>query len=155
MVQRVPALGVAGSLRLHLGLVTPGDERCRLYVDGVQYVWRDGEAIVFDETYIHSAVNDWDQSRVILFCDIERPLRTPVMRALNRFVTRHAVKWTASQNVESDRVDWLNRLSPRIDRLRYRGRDWKRAHRRTYTVLRWTGPAGALLLLGLASWLVG
>jgi beta-hydroxylase len=140
----------AGSLRLHLGLVTPGDERCRLFVDGIPYSWRDGEAIVFDETYIHSAVNEWDQSRIILFCDIERPLRTPAARAVNRFVTRHIVKWTASQNVETDRVGLVNRFSGRLDWLRWRARSFRREHRGAYTALRWGLPAAALALLAWA-----
>jgi beta-hydroxylase len=31
----------AGSLRYHLGLVTPNSDKCRILVDGVQCVWRD------------------------------------------------------------------------------------------------------------------
>jgi len=65
----------AGSVRYHLGLVTPNSERCRILVDGVPYVWRDGEDVVFDETYVHRAENRTDTARVILFCDVERPLR--------------------------------------------------------------------------------
>jgi beta-hydroxylase len=40
----------AGSLRYHLGLVTPNSDDCRIYVDGKMYSWRDGEAVLFDET---------------------------------------------------------------------------------------------------------
>ena len=47
----------AGSLRYHLGLVTPNAETCRIVVDGEPYHWRDGEAVIFDETFIHSAEN--------------------------------------------------------------------------------------------------
>ena len=43
----------AGSLRYHLGLITPNDDRCFIDVDGQRYSWRDGESVVFDETYIH------------------------------------------------------------------------------------------------------
>src|ERR1700712_429839 len=43
----------AGSLRFHLGLLTPNDERCFINVDGEPYHWRDGEGVMFDETYIH------------------------------------------------------------------------------------------------------
>ena len=60
----------AGSLRCHLGLVTPNDDKCRIYIDGHPYSWRDGEAIVFDETYIHKAMNESDKDRIILFCDV-------------------------------------------------------------------------------------
>lgn len=33
----------AGSLRFHLGLATPSDDRCFIEVDGQRYSWRDGE----------------------------------------------------------------------------------------------------------------
>jgi beta-hydroxylase len=100
----------AGSLRYHLGLATPNDDRCRIYVDGQMYSWRDGHDILFDETYIHSAANDTDQTRVILFCDVERPLRTPLMRGINRFISQTLIRAAATQNVPTDRVGLLNRL---------------------------------------------
>lgn len=64
----------AGSLRFHLGLFTPNDPACFIEVDGERYHWRDGEAVVFDETFIHYAENATEHNRIILFCDIERPL---------------------------------------------------------------------------------
>jgi beta-hydroxylase len=100
----------AGSLRYHLGLSTPNSDACRIYIDGEPYAWRDGEDIVFDETYIHSAVNGTDQIRIILFCDVERPLRTPVMRALNRLVSRTFIRAGSTQNVETEHVGLLNRV---------------------------------------------
>ena len=63
-----------GSLRYHTGLVTP-DSDAAIVVDGERYSWRDGEAVMFDETFIHWAENKTDTTRIILFCDIERPLR--------------------------------------------------------------------------------
>ena len=33
---------------------------------------------MFDETYIHKVRNDTDEVRIILFCDVTRPLKTPV-----------------------------------------------------------------------------
>ena len=45
----------AGSLRYHLGLRTPNSDQCRIFVDGEMYSWKDGEAVMFDETYIHRA----------------------------------------------------------------------------------------------------
>jgi beta-hydroxylase len=52
----------AGSLRYHLGLATPNSPGCYIEVDGQSYHWRDGEAIVFDETFIHHAENTTDSS---------------------------------------------------------------------------------------------
>jgi beta-hydroxylase len=76
----------AGSLRFHLGLKTPNSERCRITVDGQTYWWKDGEGVLFDETFLHRAENDTDQDRLILFCDVERPMRTRAARAFNRFI---------------------------------------------------------------------
>lgn len=36
----------AGSVRYHLGLMTPNDDRCFIEVDGEQHSWRDGEAVI-------------------------------------------------------------------------------------------------------------
>jgi beta-hydroxylase len=100
----------AGSLRYHLGLVTPNSDRCRIYVDGQPYAWRDGEDLLFDETFIHSAENETDVTRIILFCDVERPLRTPVMRGFNRLVSRHVMRAASTQNLETEPVGLLNRI---------------------------------------------
>jgi beta-hydroxylase len=51
----------AGSLRYHLGLITPNSDKCRILVDGVQCVWRDGQAFMFDET-LHSQRRECDRS---------------------------------------------------------------------------------------------
>src|SRR5512132_4201131 len=98
----------AGSLRYHLGLITPNSDACRIFVDGEPYAWRDGEDVVFDETFIHRAENRTDQDRVILFCDLERPLRTPIMRALNRFIAGYVLRVTASRNVSTEQVGLVN-----------------------------------------------
>ena len=104
----------AGSVRYHLGLVTPNSAKCRIYIDGTPYAWRDGEAILFDETFIHSVDNETDQDRIILFCDVARPIHTPIVRGLNRFVTNHIVKITATQNTADEKVGVLNKISSSI-----------------------------------------
>ncbi|MGT2494830.1 aspartyl/asparaginyl beta-hydroxylase domain-containing protein [Cupriavidus basilensis] len=35
-----PATAFAGSLRYHLGLATPNDDRCFIEVDGERHSWR-------------------------------------------------------------------------------------------------------------------
>jgi len=122
----------AGSLRYHLGLITPNSDACRIFVDGQPYAWRDGEDVVFDETFIHRAENRTDQDRIILFCDLERPLRTPVMRALNRFIAGYVLRVTASRNVASERIGLVNQISGGVHRLRQVFRRAKRANRRLY-----------------------
>jgi hypothetical protein len=53
---------------------SPGE--CRIIVDGQPYTWQDGEDLLFDETYVHCAENTTNDTRIILFCDVERSLRS-------------------------------------------------------------------------------
>lgn len=116
----------AGSLRYHLGLVTPTHPgQCRIFVDGQEYSWRDGEDLMFDETFIHYAENTTDQTRIILFCDVERPLRTRFMPAINRWVSRRIIKETATENETGERIGVVNRIFGSIYWVRLFGRRMK------------------------------
>ena len=137
----------AGSLRYHLGLLTPNDDRCRIYIDGEPYSWRDGEAIVFDETYIHWVRNETDESRVILFCDVERPIKNPLLRGFNRFASRHLVKVTATRNVKGEKVGFLNHVFQVIYLARLPSKRLKKANRKLYYLLKWVLLIGGLVLL--------
>lgn len=120
----------AGSLRYHLGLVTPGDDRCYIEVDGERYSWRDGEAVMFDETYIHRAENGTDHDRIILFCDVERPMRWRWAAWINRFVARHFVAAGASPNMDGDKTGGLNRVFASFYAIRLKAkalREWNKA----------------------------
>ena len=100
----------AGSLRYHLGLATPNDDRCFIDVDGVPYSWRDGEPVIFDETYIHWAINGSDGDRIILFCDIERPMRFRWAQAINRWLGRTMMTAAASPNETGDQSGLVSKL---------------------------------------------
>jgi beta-hydroxylase len=108
----------AASLRYHLGLLTPNDDRCRIVVDGEPYSWRDGQDVMFDETFLHYAENRTDRTRLILFCDVERPLHFAPMRALNRFFGRSFMRAAATQNDETEGVGVINRLYVPIGHLK-------------------------------------
>ena len=120
----------AGSLRYHLGLVTPNSDKCRILVDGVQCVWRDGEAFMFDETFIHSAENTTDVNRIILFCDVERPMKYGFMTAINRWVSHHIVKASATQNMEGEHVGVLNKVFGKLYEVHLASRKVKEWNRR-------------------------
>ncbi len=139
----------AGSLRYHLGLITPNSPACYIEVDGQRYHWRDGEAVMFDETYIHHAENTTDQRRVILFCDIERPLHFAPMRWFNRVFARLVMTASATQNVEGEPVGALNRFFYYAYQGRLQAKKLKTSHRRVYYVLKWALIVGALAAIVL------
>jgi beta-hydroxylase len=142
----------AGSMRYHLGLVTPNSDACFISVDGERYSWKDGEAVLFDETYIHFVENNTDETRIILLCDIERPLRSRLMGSVNAWVSRNIVTASATQNVEHERVGALNRFyshvyHPFASRLRGAARSLKHRNRPLYKALQYGIAIGALYLI--------
>jgi len=64
---------------------------------------------VFDETYVHRAENLMAEKRIILFCDVERPLKSALITRLNRWVSNNLVKATATQNFDGERVGVVNK----------------------------------------------
>jgi beta-hydroxylase len=100
----------AGSLRYHLGLATPNDDRCFIEVDSQRYSWRDGKSVVFDETFIHWAQNGAETNRIILFCDIERPLRYRWTQAINTWLGKTMMTAASSPNETGDQTGRINKL---------------------------------------------
>ncbi|MEP7327775.1 MAG: aspartyl/asparaginyl beta-hydroxylase domain-containing protein [Betaproteobacteria bacterium] len=140
----------AGSLRYHLGLITPNDERCRIFVDGQPYAWRDGEAVMFDETFIHWAENKAGTDRLILFCDIERPLTNRVVAGLNHWIKRTLVRASQTENKAGDKVGLLNRVFGWAYYVRYPAKALKRWNKYVYYSTKWL--ILLLILYGVFFW---
>lgn len=65
-------------INCHLPLDVPGEaEVCGIEIDGRTYGWREGETLIFDDTYRHSAWNQTERPRVILLVQFQRPLQFP------------------------------------------------------------------------------
>lgn len=82
-----------GCLRLHMGLITPNSEDCFINLGGNTYSWKDGEVILLDDSYSHYVENNTDKYRVILFCDIVRPMNF-VGNTLNNFIVKNFAEYT-------------------------------------------------------------
>jgi beta-hydroxylase len=139
----------AGSLRYHLGLVTPNSDACWIRVDGEPYSWRDGEAVLFDETYVHHAANETATPRIILFCDVERPLRGRVPRGVNRWIGDHVMRATRTRNEEGEAIGAVNVAFSKVYHLRLAGKRLKAWSRPAYYAVKFALIA-ALLWLVLA-----
>jgi beta-hydroxylase len=99
-----------GFVRYHLGVLIPDNNRdgkCWIRVNpqaqsrdgdrsaieqGEKYHWREGEAVLFDDTFLHEAANETDQVRVVLFLDVARKMAWP-LSMLNRLFL-----WIAHNN---------------------------------------------------------
>jgi beta-hydroxylase len=98
---------IASSLRYHLGLLTPNSEKCALTLDGTDYPWRDGEELLFDQTYLHSAINRTDIVRVILFCDVEKTQLIAGVKGFAEAVNRALVAKLTGAN-DQGKLSWLS-----------------------------------------------
>jgi beta-hydroxylase len=145
---------VASSLRLHMGLATPNRDECWIDVDGTKYSWRDGEILLFDETFLHHVRNDTEDFRLLLMCDVRRPLNLPG-RLINGLV-QVALRMSVVPNTSKDRRGLANilfhGLVPALDRLKA----LKQTNRPLYLLIKWTINLGliaiALALVGLLVW---
>jgi aspartate beta-hydroxylase len=74
-----------GYLRYHLAVRVPKVDPPKLIVNSRDYVWKEGEAVLFDDSWPHRVVNDSKELRAVLIVDVRRPL--PVTADLvNRMV---------------------------------------------------------------------
>jgi aspartate beta-hydroxylase/beta-hydroxylase len=91
-----------GYLRYHLGLSVPTDNPPVLRINDQQYCWREGEAVLFDDSWPHEVINQSSQPRAVLIVDILRPM--PLFgTALNRLAVAVARRTYARQVLQ--RID--------------------------------------------------
>ena len=142
---------VACSLRYHLGLDTPNDDKCYISVDDQTYSWRDGEPLLFDVTFLHFAHNDAHKPRLILMCDIERPM-SPIGRLLN-WPYKLLMRATVVPNTDEDKRGFANRTFSTLVPLLDKSKRLKETNLPAYKALKYTVNGTLMLaLLGLV-WL--
>lgn len=127
----------AFSLRYSLGLSTPNSSGCGLVVNGEHYIWKDGDGIIFDETYLHAAYNDTDTPRIILMTDIDRPLRLAPVQWLYFCFGRFFNGLFYIDNVDSSRSGIGNRLSGPVVRYKATMKGLKQCHPAGYRAGKW------------------
>lgn len=74
-------------LRCHLGIDVPDD--CGITVDGITRSWREGECIVFDDSFVHEVWNASNKPRLIFIVDIWHPDLSDDEVALLEGLERH------------------------------------------------------------------
>jgi ornithine lipid ester-linked acyl 2-hydroxylase len=108
-----------GVLRYHLGLIVPTQaERCRIRVGADIRHWEEGKSLIFDDTFNHEVWNDTDDTRVVLFVDVLRPLPTPWSQ-INKLIVK-AIGYSpfvldAKRNNEAWEKRFLERKAPETD----------------------------------------
>ena len=100
-------------VRCHLGLRVPADYKsCWIRVDQEILHWREGESLLFDDTYEHEVRNGTNEFRAVLFIDIERPMDT-VGSWFNAFVLRLMQATHYVQDPLRNLAEWNRRVAAR------------------------------------------
>jgi beta-hydroxylase len=106
---------------------------------------------MFDETFIHSAENTTDVNRIILFCDVERPMKFGFMTAINRWVSHHIDKASATQNMEGEHVGMLNKVFGKLYEVHLASRKVKAWNRTVYYALKYSLMVGIVGLIVMSA----
>lgn len=90
-----------GVLRYHLGLSVPKDtENCFISVGNIKYSWKDGKGVLLDDTYEHFVQNNTEELRIILLCDIQKPLKGKLNNKINTWICNKIGPLTFEQNIK-------------------------------------------------------
>jgi aspartyl/asparaginyl beta-hydroxylase (cupin superfamily) len=76
-----------GYVRYHLGLVVPEKNPPSIRLKDQIYTWKEGESVLFDDSWNHEVYNHCEEDRVVLIVDIRRPMPPP-FDLVNRVVQR-------------------------------------------------------------------
>lgn len=99
-------------VRAHLGLKVPRDwQNVWIRVDDQILNWKEGEVVLFDDTYEHEVRNDTDELRAVLFIDIDRPMDR-MGRLFNLLIVRAIQASTFVKQPLKNLAAW-NREHPR------------------------------------------
>lgn len=100
---------IKGIIRVHLGLIIPEpSDQCRIRVDDRWSEWEEGKCIVFDDFFEHEVRNDTAHERVVLFLDVDRPMRLPG-RVLNKLLIAGIKRSAYVQDARRNMLEWEQR----------------------------------------------
>lgn len=137
---------IASSLRYHLALDTPHSEECSINVDGQTLLWKNGEHFVFDETYMHYANNRTEADRIILLCDVERPMGL-LGRIFNFLLYAPVLKISVVPNTNEDRRGLINLVFSSLSPVLQSSKNLKEKNIFLYRILKWTVNTSLLIIL--------
>lgn len=76
-------------LRCHLPLIVPDGELCSIRVGNETKYWKEGELIIFDDSFDHEAWNNSDEKRVVLMFDIPNPYWGYTAHEISKYKIEH------------------------------------------------------------------
>ena len=88
------------SLTVHLALEVP--QNCYLEVAGEKCEWQEGELLIFNDSYLHSAHNQSEQLRIVLIFSVWHPALTAAEQLLVQLSFKTRRQWMAERRSKLD-----------------------------------------------------
>jgi aspartyl/asparaginyl beta-hydroxylase (cupin superfamily) len=115
-----------GYLRYHLGLIVPERNPPAIRLKDMVYTWKEGESILFDDSWDHEVYNQCEADRVVLIVDIRRPMPQPfdgvnqlVQRIMKAIYGRHILERLAAMTPPTSREVAVLPSEPKGGRFRH------------------------------------
>lgn len=74
-----------GYIRYHLGIQVPENKPPKIIINKKPYTWKDGEAVLFDDSWPHEVINKSQDFRAVLIIDVLRPMPF-IPHMVNKFI---------------------------------------------------------------------
>ncbi|WP_419421038.1 aspartyl/asparaginyl beta-hydroxylase domain-containing protein [Legionella sp. D16C41] len=100
-----------GYLRYHLGIHIPKENPPQIIVNNKPYTWREGEAVLFDDSWPHEVKNQSDDYRAVLIIDVLRPMPF-IPHTLNQFVTNVLGRYFYGRKVIKRALQYNEEIKP-------------------------------------------
>ncbi|NNC99186.1 MAG: aspartyl/asparaginyl beta-hydroxylase domain-containing protein, partial [Gammaproteobacteria bacterium] len=136
----------------HLGLKTPNHDDCFISIDERKYSWRDGQPLLFDVTFLHYARNDADTPRLILMCDIDRPMSW--FGHVFNWPYKQLMRATVVPNTDEDQRGFANRVFSGIVPLLEKSKKLKETNLVAYKALKYGVNTSLFIVLAGVVWLL-
>ncbi len=92
-----------GILRYHLALIVPldrtGNPACVLRLADQRYFWREGDGLLWDDTYEHEVWNNGRGPRVVLLLDVKRRGMASGLQVIHNFLYESVARSKSLQRV--------------------------------------------------------
>ncbi len=111
-----------GIIRYHLALKVPEPATsCGIRVGRETRHWEEGKSLIFDDLHRHSAWNNSDEVRVVLFVDFLRPV-SPPYNLFNQMILRF-ISWSPYvQDGKARQDQWNERLEKLLGKTELQGK---------------------------------
>lgn len=99
-----------GYLRYHLTLYAPEINPPKIQIKDEIHIWKNGNEILFDDSWDHEVINNSNEERSILMIDVLRPM-PKIPSLINNFIVNKFVKRTYGKEILRNQTKYFQNIT--------------------------------------------